>query len=225
LWVAQERRRRSQPFADYLNMTAALYEAICETSGKPIVVDSSKSPLRAFALLFCRSIDLYLIHLVRDGRGVVWSYMKPKSRKKDPDAGIPRDFFPRPSWKTSLLWIFQNYQSDRVAGRAGSEKALRLHYEQLNQNPVSALDRIGGLVGEDLSDLATALAEGRPMLIGHTVAGNSIRMSSSITLRSDVEWTRKLPDKDRRIFWLLAGWWARRYGYRREGNRSVLTQR
>src|SRR3712207_8630396 len=50
-------------------------------SGKPVIVDSSKSPARALALGMVPGIDLYVVHLVRDGRGVATSLRKTLDRK------------------------------------------------------------------------------------------------------------------------------------------------
>ena len=54
----------------YLLHTARLFETIRAYSNKQIIVDSSKLPGRAMALAFASGIDLRVIHVVRDGRGV-----------------------------------------------------------------------------------------------------------------------------------------------------------
>jgi hypothetical protein len=38
-------------------------------------------------------------------------------------------------------------------------------------------------------------------------------MSKDILVKPDFAWQDLLPTRDRRIFWLLAGWLAQRYGY------------
>ena len=63
----RERRKQSARFGAYANRTTALFEAIKEVSGRPVIVDSSKNPVRATALAMVPSIDLRLIHLVRAG--------------------------------------------------------------------------------------------------------------------------------------------------------------
>src|SRR5215218_3131887 len=66
-----EKRRRSPLFRLYVVLTRAFFESIRTVSGKPIIVDSTKSPVRAFAHSIVPGIDLYVVHLVRDGRGVI----------------------------------------------------------------------------------------------------------------------------------------------------------
>jgi hypothetical protein len=211
LRVLVDSRLQTARFCQYAQMTAALYEAIRDVSGKGVIVDSSKSPMRNFALLSTRAVDFRLIHLVRDGRGVVWSRKRP--RKKNVEDGIPHDFPAISAPRTSQEWMLTNLKSEWVARQAGAEKAVRILYERFVEMPDVILQEIGGLVGEDLCPVSEILVGGNMMQIGHVVGGNHLRMSGQIALRKDAEWTRHLSSRDRRIFWLLAGSLARRYGY------------
>ncbi|MDP6442787.1 MAG: sulfotransferase, partial [Pirellulaceae bacterium] len=66
--------------ADYAAEMERLFAAIAETSESRFVVDSSKSAHdctgRPLALFRHTRLDVKIIHLVRDGRGVAWSVMK-----------------------------------------------------------------------------------------------------------------------------------------------------
>src|SRR5687768_4894350 len=81
-----ERRRRSASFRSYAGLTRAFFELIRAVSGKPIIVDCSKISVRAFALGMTPGIDLYVVHLVRDGRGVISSNIV--SFRADRPAGV-----------------------------------------------------------------------------------------------------------------------------------------
>ena len=81
-----EKRRPSAAFRSYARLTRAFFESIRAVSGEPVIVDSTKSPVRAFALGMIPGIDLYVVHLVRDGRGVIASLRK--TFEKDIQAGI-----------------------------------------------------------------------------------------------------------------------------------------
>src|SRR4030095_6531842 len=78
----------------YGRMTAALYDSIREVSGKPVILDSSKKPIRTYALPAAGVADVRVLHLVRDGRGVVWSRLK--SLPRDVEAGVPATRPPTP---------------------------------------------------------------------------------------------------------------------------------
>ena len=48
---------------DYCKRQSILFECIKEISNKKIIVDSSKSPARLFALLKCKNLEIFAIHL------------------------------------------------------------------------------------------------------------------------------------------------------------------
>jgi hypothetical protein len=207
-----ERRRPSAAFRSYAGLTRAFFESVRAVSGKPLVVDSSKSAARAFALWMVPGIDLRVVHLVRDGRGVIAS--RRKSFEKDLQAGIMWDHKGHPLWKTSVRWTDQNLAAEWVCARLGPKRAMRLRYEDFVADPQAALGRIGSLIGLDLTDVAKAASSGQPMRAGHNVGGNRTKKSGYITLRPDEqEWKSALSPAEQRLSWVLIGWLMRRYGY------------
>jgi hypothetical protein len=211
--LLKEERSPSPAFLEYAQMTAALYESIRDVSGKPVILDSSKKPIRTYALLAAGTVDVRVLHLVRDGRGVVWSRLK--SLPRDVEAGVPAARPPTPPWRTTLHWTQANVESELVTRRAGGSNAARISYESLVETPRELLKRISPVVGEDLSELIEGLESGEAMETGHRVGGNRMRFSGGVRLRPDLEWTTKLPASDGKTFWRMAGWLARRYGYAR----------
>jgi Sulfotransferase family len=206
-------RRPFSGFRAYAAMTRALYRAVADSSGSPIVLDSSKKPLRTYALVATGAFDVRVIHLVRDGRGVVWS--RSKALERDVAAGVPSDRAATPPWRTSVHWAQANMESEWVARRVDPGKAVRISYESLVADPIHTFARLSPVVGVDLDACAQALLRGDPIDPGHRVGGNRMRMAGPVQLRPDLEWTEKLPAEHARTFWALAGWLARRYGYSR----------
>jgi hypothetical protein len=202
--------RSSSAFRAYGELLGQLYSAIGQVSQKSIVVDSTKYPGRALALSQVLGDRLRLIHLVRDGRGVIWSWY----RKANVDIHgnvlqVDRD---KVVGETTRKWLAVNLFSSFVAKRAG-DRAIRLRYEDLVAQPRQELTRIGRLVGTDFGPVADRLIEGSAIQAGHMIAGNRVRLQGAIRLRPDLEWQEKLSAADRRSFWKRAGWLARRYGY------------
>lgn len=214
-----EARRQTQAFRRYADMTAGLYEAIRDVSGKSVIVDSSKKPIHTYALLANPRLNVRVIHLVRDGRGIVWS--KSKSLDRDVEAGVPSDRGPVSPRRSTAHWILANLESEAVVARAGRSNALRISYEAFVERPGDVLRAVGSLAEEDLGSLADAVAAERPMQAGHKVGGNRVRRSGSVSLRPDFSWTTGLQPRDARTFWRLAGWLARRYGYARSAPRGM----
>jgi hypothetical protein len=190
----------------------ALFKAISDVGGRPVVVDSSKIPARALALSRTPGIDLRIVHLVRDGRGVAYSRRKPFAR--DMSGGLPAAIKPAPLWRSSLYWTRENVQSEWVRRCVDPSRTVRVRYEDFIEDPTAVLARVGDTVGLDLGDLATALQAHEPMTARHTISGNRVRMSGAIRLKPDIEWTARLPAATRRALFLLNAPLMRRYGYR-----------
>ncbi len=209
-----EKRRPSILFQSYARLTRAFFESIRAVSGTPYIVDSAKNPVRAFALGITPGIDLRVVHLVRDGRGVITSLRK--SFKKNPQAGIMWDHKGHPLWKSIIRWIVLNLISEWVCTQLDPKRTMRLRYEDFVADPKTALERIGSLIELDLAKVADAASSGKPMQAGHNIGGNKTKKSGIITLRPDAEeWKSALSPTEQRLSWISMGWLMRRYGYER----------
>ncbi len=60
----------------YLDLVVPLYAALGKVTGCRWIVDTSKKPGSYYTLAFSERIDLRLVHLVRDPRGVAYSWSK-----------------------------------------------------------------------------------------------------------------------------------------------------
>jgi hypothetical protein len=176
-------------------------------SGKEFLVDSSLSPRRAYALTMNPNIDLYLIHFIRDGRGCIWSLKKPGKKI------FAKKYVPAPARRTAKYWVSANLQSALTYNRVSEEKRMRIRYEDFATNPELILDQVGAWLGLDLSGIVLQSELANSGQVRHTVGGNRVRMLKNIRIKPDFEWKEKLPQKDRKLFWLIAGWLARKYGY------------
>jgi hypothetical protein len=220
-----EKRRPSALFRSYARSTLAFFESIRAVSGKPIIVDSATVPERTFVLGMIPGIDLYVVHLVRDGRGVLTSHRK--GFKRDLQAGVAWDHKGHSMWNrlvrwivldlvSALRWIVRNLLSEWVCIQLGPNRVTRLRYEDFVADPKTALERIGSLLEVDLTDVANAASSRKPMQAGHNVGGNRTKDPGFITLRPDAEeWKTALSPTEQRLSWMLMGWLMRRYGYDR----------
>ena len=62
----------------YGEVLSRLYHGIAEVSGARVVVDSSKHPSDALVASTLKGLELYVLHLVRDPRGVAFSVVAPQ---------------------------------------------------------------------------------------------------------------------------------------------------
>jgi Sulfotransferase family len=212
--LLRERLRPSPRFQSYARLTRAFFESIRAVSGKPVIVDSTKAPSRAFALSMVPGIDLRVAHLVRDARGVMSS--RRKTLRKDVEAGIEWTQESRPIWETAVVWVLFNLISEWVCVQVGADRAVRLRHEDLYEDTGGELDKIGLLTESDLRGVAAAASSGKTMQVGHNIGGNRMRKSESVTLKPDPqEWRSALSASEQRLSWALMGWLMRRYGYKR----------
>lgn len=209
LRLLKNKYKSSPDFNEYLDGTESFYQAIQRISGSKFFVESSLTPRRAYALSLSSAIDLYLIHLVRDGRGVIWSLKKPGKKI------LTKEYVPAPSRRTTRYWISANLQSSWAFYQVKAEKRQRIRYEDFVINPSLILNKIGNLLGEDMSGLLTGATLNHNGQDRHTVGGNRIRMQKDIRIKPDFAWMENLSDQDRKLFWGMAGWLARQYGYKK----------
>ncbi len=224
--VAQSRLSAGElKHGDYVRLTVGLIASIRDVSGSKLVVDSSKSATRAAALSMVEGVDLRLVHMVRDCRGVLWSAKK--RFRKDDRAGISKDDAGKSVARTMKIWSVANLVIDQLRRRMPRDRSIRLRYEDLIAQPDVELRRIGDLVELDLEPLVAAVTKGQTMSVGHTIAGNRIRMSGSVQLRPDMEWVDKLTWREQAGCWGLVGWLMMAYGYRwrAEGTQRIECRR
>ncbi len=210
--LTSERWKKKKNFQLYAEQTILVLKAIQKISNCSIIVDSSKAIERAYVLSLMPEIDLRVIQLVRDPRGVVWSHKK--AFKKDVQNGLPRDIRPHPTWRAALYWCRMNLQADWLRRYLGPERALLVRYEDFMLDTVPVLQRIGDFIGVDLTDVQRRIDESEKLYFAHTIAGNRVRMKGNLQLKFDQEWRQNLAPQDRRITELLSGWLMARYGYK-----------
>src|SRR5208282_2075779 len=74
----------------YENALSRLYRAVCEVAGKSVVVDSSREASQALVLARIPSIDLRILHIVRDSRAVAFSNSRRKPQFRSDNASQHR---------------------------------------------------------------------------------------------------------------------------------------
>lgn len=191
--------------------TKRLFSSVLSRSGKQMIVDSSKLPGRAMSLAKLPGIDLRVIHVVRDGRGVAWSMMK--SYDRDVKSGLQKELRPKPVFRTALRWSIVNLAVEYLSRQLGPHKIMRVRYEDFASNPALVMQQIGAFLELDLSQIGSSLENGEPICPGHQVAGSRLRMNASIALSKDESWRTRMPARQQVSFQRLGSWMLRRYGY------------
>jgi len=195
----------------YLEVLSQLYRAIGEVSGARVVIDASKHASTAYLLRRVPGIDLRVLHLVRDSRGVAYSWTK---EVRKPEVTGDDAFMPVYSPGSSgRQWLAYNLLFDALGA---VEDTMVLRYEALLSDPRRGLERILAHAGEPSTpESFSFLGDGWVELgVDHTVAGNPMRFHQGrLDLRLDQAWTTKLPARDRKVVTAITWPLQLRYGY------------
>jgi hypothetical protein len=194
----------------YVALLRRLYPAIADVSEADVVVDSSKTPAAATILSHLDEVDLYLVHLVRDPRGVVhsWSRGQPGGEA----ARGPGNYAPG-AIRTTSRWIATNRLGEAVRRRLPDDRVMIARYEDFVADPAGFVERIKGFVGVRTQG-TPVLSERVVQLHGnHIASGNRSRFARGrIEIRLDDEWLASRGIRTSLVTTLSFPWLSR-YGY------------
>src|SRR5437868_6009135 len=110
-----------------------VYEAASAVADAPVVVDSSKHPALAYVLRRDPAVDLRVVHVVRDPRGVAYSWTKQVERPERRGSGSERWMTQYSPSASALLWLSHN--SSTAMLRALGTRVLLVKYESFIREP------------------------------------------------------------------------------------------
>ncbi|HEU5039757.1 MAG TPA: sulfotransferase [Gemmatimonadales bacterium] len=196
--------------AAYREVLARLYAAVQVVSGARVLVDSSKYAAYGLILAGVPTLDLRVLHLVRDSRAVAYSWTR---QKRMPEVGTEERYMPRKgSARSAFYWSLENLALQLLRRAAGAYQVLR--YEDLTADPGRWIAAATGALGLPTPD--TGFLHTRRLSLGenHTVAGNPVRFTrGEVVITPDTAWTTGLRPADRRVVTALTWPLLARYGF------------
>ena len=205
-------RRLLEPhLGEYLGNLESLYRAIQATTGSRVIVDSSKNPFYGYALKMMPSVDLYVVHLVRDPRAVAYSWLRKKRLHPDTeDSAHMRQHTPL---KSSLRWMERNLSAEAFWRRSAG-RYLMLRYEDFATKPQEVVRQILDLVQERASLLPFVGEREIELGVNHNIWGNPSRFQTgAVEIQPDSEWLSRIKLRDRVLVTSLTFPLLARYGY------------
>jgi hypothetical protein len=197
----------------YADVLARLYTAIGAASGAAMIVDSTKHASYAYLLRRVPGVDLRVIHLVRDARGVAYSWTK---EVRKPEIVDHEEYMPRyhPA-RMACRWVAYNLLFHLLHLVGVPTTSLR--YERLIEEPRARVDAILRWAALDHDPGALAFIDDDAVTLEptHTVAGNPMRFTQGrLELRRDEKWRDALDPRAQRVVGTLTWPLMRAYGYR-----------
>nr|WP_296072413.1 sulfotransferase [uncultured Actinoplanes sp.] len=196
---------------EYAAFYARVYAAAAAVSGASVVVDSSKHSALAHVLRWAGGVDLRVVHVVRDPRGVAYSWTKTVARPETDGAEEMTRYSPG---RSAMLWNAHNAAFGLLARRGVA--VHRMRYEEFLADPRSRLLDLAAFAGLPLgpSDLSFIGDGHADLRVGHSAAGNPMRFTvGRLALRRDDAWKRSLPAGQRRLVGTVCAPMLRAYGY------------
>jgi hypothetical protein len=159
-------------------------------SGNRWLLDSSKYVGRALGLACCDGLAVKFIYLVRDPRGVVFSFGKQVQTR-------------RSSLSACAYYILTNLAAQLAVLTRLKGTCLKVRYEELVSDPDRVFARIGRFLDLDLTVVSQKVATGGNFAAEHVAGGNRWARLGSARLRPDIEWREDMNWAKRLLVYLL----------------------
>jgi len=195
-----------------------LFDTIFKHTKADILVDSSKSPKRAYLLKNnLKDFDVKVIHLVRDGRAALNSYQKGyyKVKIKNPDTGKyeMKTYYAENvrSVKESIkIWKRNNLQALYFHKLLNMKHYYFLRYENFTSEPEKQLKKLLSFLGVQYESEMLNLNRYK----NHMVSGNASRINAEKIEKPFNSWKNELNKEKIKQFERKAGWLNRKFGYK-----------
>jgi len=189
---------------------ARLYSAIAHVAQTRWIVDTGKNLTYGRLLARLDGVDFATVHIVRDPRGVAFSWLKHVRSDSEPG-----ELDRQSAGNSAAHWLAQNLAMQWVL-QLRSSAYVRVRYEELVTHPAEVVRAISSATGMSMrsSDELASLAIRAAGL--HLVAGNPgvrAQVGAGMPLTLDEEWRVELPQAQRWIVTAICAGLMRAYGY------------
>jgi hypothetical protein len=170
----------------------AFIRAVLAETGAAVFLDTTKLVTRLAHLLQVPDLDVRVVHLVRDVRGVAASGKR---------RGVPVE-------DSARVWASDQLAIERTIRRLPAWRTMLMRYEDLCTAPRDTLAALWAFCEVEPADPPEALYS-----TDHHVIGNSMRLQRVIDVRLDESWRTVLDAGDERRILAIAGALNHRLGF------------
>lgn len=206
---------RPSSVRSYAEYFERVYAAAKLVSGAAVITDSSKNASTAYALRAGARLEMRVLHIVRDSRGVAFSWAKEVARPETGESSTKPLMDRYSAWKSALLWDAHNLAF--MGLRRASVPVQRIRYEDLVRRPATTIESAAAFLNIDMPR-AGSLIDGGVVTLSpsHQVAGNPMRFQrGEVQLRPDNAWRTSFAARPRRVVATLTSPLLLGYGYLR----------
>ncbi|MEJ2621587.1 MAG: sulfotransferase domain-containing protein [Candidatus Thiodiazotropha sp.] len=182
---------KSEDLEKYCDINEVVLNAVEKTHTQSYIIDSAKYIGRALGLSKSKKINLKIIYVIRDVRGVIYSFSKKVQSSRTP-------------LSTIMYWLVINGVAEIVYRFTPKDKIIKLKYEDLVEMPNRELERLEEFLDTDLSDIKGRIMHDEPFDMPHIIGGNRIKSNKQIHFKRDVSWKDDTSAFYRVAYYLLA---------------------
>ena len=207
--VSSRARSRNQDLDEYLQNVEKLYREIHKATQCSVIVDGSKSLPYVTALKQIPSLEIYMVHLIRDPRAVAFSWLRKKRLFPGAEESLPT----KNPVTSSLKWTVRN-SINEVLWRQNSDHYMRVHYRSFVTQTKTTVTQILDMLDEKNRALPFVGERSVTLNPNHTVDGNPGRFNHGVVeLKTDDEWKHRMQIRDRFVVNFLTWPLLIKYGY------------
>jgi len=184
------RRIPAKDFEKYKKAQFEIFNAIQNRENR-YILDAAKYIGRFLALRKIFTGKIKGIFLVRDMRGVIWSFRKKVQTQSSP-------------FRTIIYYLLINFVGQIVLWTSPKGQILKVRYEDLTDQPAETLQRVGKFLEIDFSLTIKKIQNQQPVKIAHLIGGNRLKKNPEITLRKDVAWVEGMSGLQKTGYFLAA---------------------
>jgi hypothetical protein len=196
VWAHLRGWHRKRDYEEYAEGLASHYRAIAKVSGAHIIIDSSKMASDALIAGTIPHVRLSVVHIIRDPRGVAWSWKKQRQQPGPNGRQLDRHGIVG----ASARWFVYNAFAELFLAPRLGKRFRRVRYEELLRDPAGVTTDLAEWLGVGSSLIPISgdpprLTVERPT---HPVWGNPIRTATGdIPLHLDDEWKSQMKWSER----------------------------
>ena len=192
-------RQQARDLARYGEIHERLYRVAAAQVGAAVVVDASKGPAPALALRHAPGLDVRVLHLVRDVRGVAYSWSKPDVARPHATRDAHQHMASFSVARTAARW--SRVEVEALAMTRLARHSATVRYEDLVADPGPTLIRALRELGLPAPPSVDHV-RGQVITLGpsHGIGGNPSRFQvGEVRLSADESWRCRLGRRDRAL--------------------------
>jgi len=175
----------------YLRINETILDSISKENEEIYFLDSAKYIGRVLGLRKSKKINLKIIYVVRDIRGVINSFSKKVQSQKKP-------------LNTIIYWLIINSIAEFIYKTSPKGTVLKIRYETLIDNPEKEFGRIENFLNLDLTSIKDKIRENNSFEMPHLIGGNRLKKHNKLYFSRDLEWRERFSTLKKIFYYLMA---------------------